>query len=142
MERLTSYCDGIYEAFLSCEKCRKNGMTECWSQENCTQTAVDRLAKIEDILGDEYNLGRLRELVKADREGRCVVLPVKPGESVRFNGNPISKPEVVDAICIYANGRITYNFHTTGMRTTYVDEWDEDDADKYCPVNATLKERE
>lgn len=101
-----------------------------------------RLKMIEKILGNDYDLDRLKELIEADREGRCVVLPVKPGESVRFNGNPISKPEVVDAICIYANGRITYNFHTTGMRTTYVDEWDEDDADKYCPVNATLKERE
>ena len=34
----------------------------------------DRLAAIEDILGDEYELDRLRELVEADREGRCVVL--------------------------------------------------------------------
>ena len=36
--------------------------------------AVDRLAAIEDILGDEYDLDRLRELVQADREGRCVVI--------------------------------------------------------------------
>ena len=33
-----------------------------------------RLAAIEDILGDEYDLDRLRELVQADREGRCVVI--------------------------------------------------------------------
>lgn len=39
---------------------------------------IDRLAKIENILGDEYDIGRLRELVQADREGRCVVLPCKP----------------------------------------------------------------
>lgn len=37
--------------------------------------AVNRLGAIEDILGDEYDLDRLRELVEADREGRCVVLP-------------------------------------------------------------------
>lgn len=37
--------------------------------------AVHRLAAIEDILGDEYDLDRLRELAEADREGRCVVLP-------------------------------------------------------------------
>lgn len=80
MERLTSWCEEIEEAFLSCEKCKKNGMTECWSQENCTQTVVDRLAEIEDILGNEYDLDRLRELVKADREGRCVVLPCKVGD--------------------------------------------------------------
>ena len=29
-----------------------------------------RLAAIEDILGDEYDLERLRELAQADREGR------------------------------------------------------------------------
>ena len=28
---------------------------------------IDRLAAIEDILGDEYDLERLRELVEADR---------------------------------------------------------------------------
>ena len=69
---------------------------------------INRLAAIEDILGDEYDLdlvqkliqayreGRyiilkepeqagvshLRELAQADREGRCVVLPVKPGTPV------------------------------------------------------------
>lgn len=34
------------------------------------QQTVDRLAAIEDILGDEYNLDRLRELAQADREGK------------------------------------------------------------------------
>lgn len=32
------------------------------------ENAVSRLAAIEDILGDDYDLGRLRELVEADRE--------------------------------------------------------------------------
>lgn len=44
--------------------------------------AVNRLAAIEDILGDEYDLDRLRELKQADDEGRCVVLPCKVGETV------------------------------------------------------------
>ena len=35
---------------------------------------INRLAAIEDILGEEYDLDRLRELAEADREGRCVVL--------------------------------------------------------------------
>ena len=38
------------------------------------ESAIHRLVTIEDILGDEYDLDRLRELVQADREGRCVVL--------------------------------------------------------------------
>lgn len=37
-----------------------------------------RLAAVEDILGDTYDLDRLRELVEADRDGRCVVFPCKP----------------------------------------------------------------
>ena len=67
---------------------------------------INRLAAIEDILGDEYDLEdlkkamwcketvgmafsedtapieRLRELWFADREGRCVVLPCGPGQVV------------------------------------------------------------
>ena len=39
-----------------------------------------RLAAIEDILGDEYDLNRLRELVEADRDGRCIVY--QPGYTV------------------------------------------------------------
>ena len=39
---------------------------------------------VEDVLstlfGDDYNLDRLKELVKADREGRCVVSPCKVGD--------------------------------------------------------------
>ena len=41
-----------------------------------------RLKMIENILGDNYDLARLRELVEADREGRCVVLDVKIGQKV------------------------------------------------------------
>ena len=45
---------------------------------------TDLLARAEaaDILGDNYDLDRLRELVEADRDGRCVVLPCKIGTPV------------------------------------------------------------
>ena len=46
------------------------------------ESVMSRLAAIEDILGDEYDLDRLRDLVKADREGRCVVIDVKIGQRV------------------------------------------------------------
>ena len=51
-----------------------------WGIRGDVDDAVLRLAAIEDILGDEYDLDRLRGLVQADREGRCVVLnmPRKP----------------------------------------------------------------
>ena len=43
---------------------------------------VHRLAAIEDILGEEYDLGKLMELVQAKRKGRCIVLPCKKGDTV------------------------------------------------------------
>ena len=44
--------------------------------------AFDRLAAIEDILGDDYDLDRLKELVEADKEGRLIVSPCKIGDIV------------------------------------------------------------
>lgn len=97
-----------------------------------------------DALFDENELpkitpDRLRELVEADRDGRCVVLPVKPGGMVRFAANPRAKHEKVDCINIYADGRIMYGFHETGMKTRWVDEWSEDESEKYVAVDATLE---
>ena len=46
------------------------------------ETAIHRLVTIEDILGDEYDLGELKEVIQAKRDGRCVVLPAKVDETV------------------------------------------------------------
>lgn len=79
------------------------------------ETAIHRLAAIEDILGDEYDLDRLRELVEAekedryiimkeprragvhrltelaeaDREGRCVLLPCKDWLEIVFGDQEV-----------------------------------------------------
>ncbi len=45
-----------------------------------------RLDTIENILGDDYDLERLKELVEADREGRCMVLPFKVGDTLYYIG--------------------------------------------------------
>lgn len=82
VERLTEHHfkkqDGFY---MTCsEHCSK----EDFSCEDCGELdkLVDRLGTIEDILGDDYDLDRLRELVEADRDGRCVVLPCKVGDVI------------------------------------------------------------
>lgn len=41
-----------------------------------------RLKMIEKILGNDYDLDRFKELIEADREGRCVVSPCKLGHEV------------------------------------------------------------
>lgn len=65
MNRYTEKVDGIWS--VSCKY-------EEPPYPVVTQEVIDRLAAIEDILGDEYDLDRLRDLVQADREGRCVVI--------------------------------------------------------------------
>ena len=47
----------------------------------------ERLADIEDILDDDYDLDRLRELVQADREGWCVVLSEPMSPMVQIPGD-------------------------------------------------------
>ena len=49
----------------------RGGLTA--SEKTQIQAAIERLAEIEDILGEDYDLDRLRELVEADQEKRCVI---------------------------------------------------------------------
>ena len=108
MKRLTEYT--IPEtgfSVVSEEKYKRILMEEKPSVEK----VYNRLKKIEDILGDEYDLdllqkqiqayregryiilkepeqagvSRLRELAQADRDGRCVVLPCKVEDDVYIN---------------------------------------------------------
>lgn len=71
MERLTRY---FYEnePGMDCTKCSRRKSGKCNSSADCAIFAAERLSAIEDILGDDYDLDRLRELVAADRKGRFV----------------------------------------------------------------------
>lgn len=89
MKRLTEYT--IPEtgfSVVSEEKYKRIMMEEKPSVEK----VYNRLKKIEDILGDEYDLDRLRELAQADREGRCVVIPFKPPRWVYMCSERFPKP--------------------------------------------------
>lgn len=46
-----------------------------WGDVVSLEEICAQLATIYDILGDEYDLDRLRELAQADREGRILTLP-------------------------------------------------------------------
>lgn len=113
---------------VNCGSCPNSGKrgtchaTECWGE------AGIRLAAIEDILGDDYDLDHLREslaackglepseiaesklliatrkdpeklarmaeLVDADQDGRCVVLPVPMHRTLLDTSDPI-RPELL-----------------------------------------------
>lgn len=84
VERLTKrYGSGIVPhkfgiaCSVYCDNCSV-GSGNCEDAHNM----VERLANIEDILGDTYDLDWLRELVEADKDGRCMVLPFKPHKTM------------------------------------------------------------
>lgn len=93
------------------------------------ETAIHRLTSIEDILGDTYDLDRLRDLVQADRDGRCEIHAAKDGDTVysifayvnglhvrKSNGEPITKivPCVVDD---FTRATVDREFGKTVFRT-------------------------
>lgn len=78
MERMTKreFLAGNNVAFVSDEDC-----FDVWSvPKKFMGNAIERLASIEDILGDTYDINRMRELVEADKDGRCIILPQKTFE--------------------------------------------------------------
>lgn len=71
---------------------------------------LEKYEQIQKSIGDDYDLDRLRELVEADRDGRCVVLPVrgytdKDGEQALnsamntcfYHNNPVTR-YIADAV--------------------------------------------
>ena len=87
------------------------------------ETAIHRLAAIEDILGDEYDLDRLRELAQADREGRCVVLDDLTVEDLQQMLTVLDRTRYGDGAETYTtgyrnghrNGRIEILRHVLGI---------------------------
>lgn len=66
-----------------CAKCNQEVTTGYVLCDRCYKKMDGiREDSIKEILGDNYDLDRLKELVEADREGRCVVLPCKIGDTV------------------------------------------------------------
>ena len=88
MERLTK--EGKFCDVIECELTPGGSFCE---RGTCTERRLwERLSSIEDILGDDYDLDRLRDLVEADREGRCVVADAPPSPGKRY---------VLRAMCRY-----------------------------------------
>lgn len=77
MKRITERSKSGDMLTVKCRNCEK---TEIGSCEDCQNAIYHRLTDIEDILGDNYDLDRLRELVEADRDGRCEIHKMKDGE--------------------------------------------------------------
>ena len=101
MKRLTEYT--IPEtgfSVVSEEKYKRILMEEKPSVEK----VYNRLKKIEDILGDEYDLDRLRELAQADREGRIVLRSAGAGKKCGSCGHFRRIPGTKRGTCAIRRG--------------------------------------
>ena len=77
------------------------------------QRIFNRLCDLTDILGDDYDLDRLKEMVEADREGKCVLLPCKVGDKLyKISENGV-KEVVVQSIVFMLS-------HTVNHLTVHV----------------------
>lgn len=100
---------------------------------DCVKDMASRLALIENILGDDYDLDRLKELVEVDREGRCVVLPCKDwleivfGEQEVFYGIDMDYIEhPIREISVDSSSRCTWY---DGWKTVVLKGYDENGLD-------------
>lgn len=95
------------------------GNKECAYQHDRLADWLEELKIIKDILGDDYDLDRLRELVEADRDGRCIVLPCKVGDTIYklFCGD-IVELEVERIVC-WLSGYWKMNAHTEYSRADW-----------------------
>ena len=70
------------------------------------ESVMGRLVTIEDILGDEYDIDELAEMVQAKREGRCVVLPAGIGDTVYHITTCKNFSQVLDGTMYGPNGEL------------------------------------
>ena len=96
------FCGGI-EDCLSCEFANWEGSVK-----------EDEISLVlSKIFGEDYNLDRLKELVQADREGKCVLLPCKVGDKLyKISENGV-KEVVVQSIVFMLS-------HTVNHLTVHV----------------------
>lgn len=135
MERLTDYHVDGSGAYMVCSGACIDDDFDC---NNCKKLdeMVDRLAAYEDTglepeeieeakgrvdlkfalwVSKVWGLadGRLNDILKAEKDGRLVVLPAKPDETVyqRKKGDDIPSMFRLDGVTIDEDGEITYQTH-------------------------------
>ena len=82
------------------------------------EQARERIGLIEDILGDDYDLSRLRDLVQADREGKYAALPCKLGQTLWCINNYGEVEETV-AVGFLIEKESVYIYYREKMSSEY-----------------------
>ena len=134
MERLTfegNFCDIAQCSELPCKYDGNCTQKEVWERlkayedAGLSPQACAEAREIEETLsGCDYSISRMVELMKADKEGRLVVLPCKVGDTVwRIirDGEPhITRDEVCD---MYFADDMTPCVELVGGRVTFTEKF-------------------
>lgn len=91
---------------------RQKNMIDELVRQTCEETS--RFCDIADIVGD-YDLDRLRKLVEADRDGRCVVLPCKDGDKLRRDGTEFTADHWNLILTAFAKDKSTKSGKRVGL---------------------------
>lgn len=78
-----------------------------------------RLKPIEDILGEDYDLNRLREVVEADQKKQCFIAKIKVGEEIYVESEGRVMKCRVQGISIPAHGQ-NLIYHLSGIWEAYL----------------------
>lgn len=73
-------------SFKPCKYCFDGNCIKASEYERCEYRM---LTEISNIISDDYDINRLKELVQADREGKCVLLPCKDWLEIVFGGQEV-----------------------------------------------------
>lgn len=136
MERLTEKhylgtdhymtCSGNCNVDMDCIDCpsfdRLVERFAAYEDTGLTPEDCARATEIDDILLDEYYpIGRMRELIKADKDGRVVVLPCKVGDTVWaiLDGAKYARECKVDFVNIGSFGTTIVFVVKDGLREQY-----------------------
>ncbi len=63
----------LHEAIEYAREGNMQGCIERYKENNQLADWLEELEKLREVLGEDYNLDRLKELVEADRAGQCVI---------------------------------------------------------------------
>lgn len=83
--------EAIIHAREVSKRCRLDNQ-ECAYQHDKLADWMEELKNIKNILGTEYDLERLKELVEADREGRVTISDINPipiEDIEKYEGKPL-----------------------------------------------------
>lgn len=72
----------LHEAIEHAREVSLRGCTECHKEHGQLADWLEELERLRGVLGDTYDIDRLRELIAADKEGKIMIMPVKPGEYI------------------------------------------------------------